>query len=101
MQPNIGQHQPGFQGKKKKREQEEQKQKKQEVREKEVLDAVFTLLGRPRDLVSGRAKNVFDNRWRVSICSGSPPNYNDCFFLHLSEDGEIEKSDPPIERKYL
>jgi len=100
IEVNVGQHQPGFEEK-----QEEKQEEKKEVTEDMVKKEVLTALGTPREMSRFNARNVFDNRWRVTIYIHKGKSFaeeiSDSFFLHMDENGKIEKSDPKIERKHL
>ena len=96
---NVGQHQPGFIGKKSKSDESKPAEDKDGKR---IIRQVLEQLGKPPILHScwTRATNVFENRWRVNICSGDPPGYKHSFFVTVTDDHTIISSQPEIKKEY-
>ena len=76
------------------------------VEGKAILDKVFAILGKPKDVCQvspnlTRISQVSQFSYRVNICRHTPhPSYTDTFWLKVNEDGEIVSSTPPIVKKY-
>jgi|TARA_R110002020_G_scaffold421371_2_gene630439 hypothetical protein len=85
-----------------------QKERKAPIKhqDKLVVNAVISLLGKPKDLDHVRAHNVFSDRWRVDVwCShqSDPESFSSELLIDYSyfirfdnESNEIISSDPEI-----
>lgn len=86
---------------KKKREQEEEVKPDHAPA---VIAAVFSQLGRPRDLLKATAVNVYHTRYRVNVFRQTPEDnkthITDTYFLIWEPEKGILEARPPIEPKY-
>ena len=82
------------------------KQQQQDLEQK-VIDKILNRLGKPHNLHSATAKNVFENKWRVNIlveelsdgCSVAKRySIAHSFFCELTEGGTL-RTTPKIEKR--
>ena len=82
-------------------------QKKQLALEQKVIDKILSRLGKPHNLHSVTARNVFDNKWRVNIwleehCDeysvAKKYSIAHSFFCELTKNGTL-RTKPTIEER--
>ena len=82
------------------------KQQQQDLEQK-VIDKILNRLGKPHNLHSATAKNVFENKWRVNIwieehsdAHAVAKRYSiaHSFFCELTEGGTL-RTTPKIEKR--
>ena len=82
------------------------KQQQQDLEQK-VIDKILNRLGKPHNLHSATAKNVFENKWRVNIwveelsdgCSVAKRySIAHSFFCELTKNGTL-RTKPKIEKR--
>ena len=83
------------------------RQKAQHDLEQKVIDKILSRLGKPHNLHSVTARNVFDNKWRVNIWTEELSGVHSVakkytiihsFFCELTEGGTL-RTKPKIEKR--
>lgn len=76
-----------------------------------IIRQVLDKHGEIKDLKEVKARNIFDNRWRINVWT----EYNNAellsahpsqrieysYFIHVDDAGVITKCDPPLGEKYV